>query len=120
MTHAEVHAKWQADKIAKDKLVEEMKAKMLPFDPRAVFDMCGREDRQVRLRRKQERIALHQLQSKPLTPPIQWKGFILDELSSICQMHTSFVCVHQQDSFICTLGEASCGTLHSSCFLTNC
>lgn len=87
MTHAERHAKWQADKIAKDKQVEEMKAKMLPFDRHAV--MWGQESRQVRLRRKQERIALHRLQSKPLTPPIQWKGFILDELSSICQIHTS-------------------------------
>ena len=90
MTHAEIHAKWQADKIAKDKEVEEMKAKMLPsFDRREVFNWGAQEIRQIQLTRKRERIALHNLQSKPLTPPIQWKGFVLDELPSICQIHTS-------------------------------
>lgn len=90
MTHAERHAKWQADKIAKDKQVEEMKAKMLPsFDRREVLNWGPREIQQIQLRRKRDRIALHNLQREPLTPPIQWKGFVLDELPSTCQIHTS-------------------------------
>ena len=79
MTAAEMKAKWQNDKLRKDELVEEHKAKMTPYKSAA---SQGEERLQDGLKRRQERVALHLLQSKPLTPPIQWRGFKLEELPS--------------------------------------
>ena len=76
MTTAEAKAKWQIDKLEKDRMMKEHKAKMTPYKP------PESRDEEYGVRKRQERVALHLLQSKPLTPPIQWRGFKLEELPS--------------------------------------
>lgn len=78
MTGAEALAKWQADKLHKDALVEEQKAKMIPCK----YKMWSEEWLRDMPRRQQERVTLHLLQSKSVTPQIQWEGFKLEEMPS--------------------------------------
>lgn len=89
MTAAEIKAKWQKDKLEKDAHVEELKAKMTPYKPIELWDRGWRRDAP---KRRQERVALHLLQSKPLTPPIHWTGFKLEEMPGKHQSHFK-VCV---------------------------
>lgn len=86
MTIAERHAKWRADKIEKDKLVEAHQAKMVPRH------LAGVSDQQLRQKRWEDDKALHDVQSKPLTPPIQWTDFRLEELPSTNDTCTESVC----------------------------
>lgn len=93
MTAAETKDKWQKDKLRKDELVEEQKAKMTPSRP---FGEWDREWLQDAPKRQQERVTLHLLQSKPLTPPIQWTGFKLEEMPGKQQSHIKGCVYHHR------------------------